>query len=809
MKNKMDFEELTWREQEVLALLAERQTNREIATQLHLAESTVKDYVSNILGKLYVKNRRQAVKRGMELGLFDSDPRELDEPRSSLPAEATPFIGRAGELERIERQLSGTRLLTLTGPGGIGKTRLALKVAADCFDEFENGSRFVALANVQSVEEIVQTIAEALKLPLATEMDPRRQLLRYLKKKKLLMVIDNFEHMMAGVGIVSEILQAAPYVKIVTTSRERLNLQSETVLTVGGLTLADPDEPNQILHSDAASLFLQAARKIRPSFEPSLEALQKIAAICESVQGIPLAIELAAAWLQILSLDEIIVELAKSFDILSGERRDAPLRHRSIRSVFEHTWSLLLPSEQEIIKPLSVFRGGFTLVAARQVAGATLPLLAALANKSVLSYDPQTGRFEIHELLRQYILEQLDLRPQAKDAAYEAYADYFANFMKARWEHLKGDQQLVAIGEIEADIENIRSAWRYHVDKADAPHTQMYIHGLWLLYWIRGWIHAGVELFRSIVDSFSDLEADADIELLRSTAKANQGWFATWFGHPEQGYRLAQESVRSLEELNSVDGLVLAYHSLTLSAYHLNKVAEEKHAADRVLELSKSHVGTWALAHALAMNAMASMRVEELTEASRFAAAGLKLSDQIGDRVAALLSLNTLAHIALERGNIPEAKGHFLRSLGMVKPIGFQWATANVIKYLGQVALLEDNHSEAESYFLHSLAIAVDLGLDREIANHLFDFAKLRLAQGRAEETVELLQLLLQHPASEQARLGSGRINDSGQRLLAKIEDELPPDIFEAASQRGRNMVLDDSLSALLRSKEGDGGPPV
>ena len=228
-------DDLTWREQDVLILLAERLTNREIAERLHLAESTVKDYVGKILSKLYVKNRREAVERAKALGLLDSDRKTGARPPTNLPAEPTPFVGRRDELAEIKRHLAETRLLTLTGPGGIGKTRLALKAAEEIGDDFEDGCFFVPLAPIRSVEHIIQTIAEAVKFPLATHEDPQHQLLRYLQKKQLLLVMDNFEHLLDGAGIVSEILQAAPAVKILATSREKLNLQSETNLIIGGM----------------------------------------------------------------------------------------------------------------------------------------------------------------------------------------------------------------------------------------------------------------------------------------------------------------------------------------------------------------------------------------------------------------------------------------------------------------------------------------------------------------------------------------------------------------------------------------------
>jgi DNA-binding CsgD family transcriptional regulator len=342
-------DDLTWREQEVLTLLAERLTNQEIAQRLHLAESTVKDYVGKILSKLYVKNRRQAVERAKALGLLNGVRKIRVKPLTDLPAEPTPFVGRKVELEKIKQLLGETRLLTLIGPGGIGKTCLALEAAQEIAHDFEDGCFFVSLAPIPSHERTIQAIAETVKFPLATVENPQQQLLRYFKKKRLLLLMDNFEHLLDSAVIVSEILQSAPAVKVLATSRERLNLQSETILNVGGMAFPDHVDLPDTLNYEAITLFMQRANKVGPGLDPSLDELGQITRICQIVQGMPLAIELAAAWLHLLNVNEIAAELEKGLDILATEVRDTPERHRSIRAIFDHSWSLLDQSERKIL----------------------------------------------------------------------------------------------------------------------------------------------------------------------------------------------------------------------------------------------------------------------------------------------------------------------------------------------------------------------------------------------------------------------------------------------------------------------------
>jgi len=793
-------DDLTWREQEVLTLLSERLTNREIAERLHLVEGTVKDYVGKILSKLYVKNRREAVERAKNLGLLDGDRITVVNPPTNLPAEPTPFVGRRDELEEIMRQLGETRLLTLTGPGGIGKTRLALRTASEIADEFEHGCFFVSLAPLRSVEHLIQTIAEGVKFPLATHEDPQHQLHRYLRKRRLLLVMDNFEHLLDGTGIISEILQAAPAVKILATSRERLNLQSETILIVGGMDIPGQVTSEDPLNYDAVSLFVQSACKVRPGYDPSLDELGQIAEICQIVQGMPLAIELAAAWLHMLNVDEIAEELEAGLDILATEVRDAPERHRSIHAVFDHSWSMLDQSEQDIFMRLSVFRGGFTRDAAQQVAGASLLQLAGLVNKSLLSHNPDSGRLEIHELLRQYAQEQLWKTPQASLSAQEAHAAYFAEFMGQRWVDLKCDRQMLALAEIEADIENVRAAWQYYLDQRNAHQMQLFVHSFREVYWIRGWNHAGMELFAQAVGVLRG-EEDEESFTLHALAMAYQGYFMSYLGLSDQGYKLALESVEILEQLNHPEELAFAYESLGLNSYCLNRFTEEIAGKNRMLKLATEIDDKWLIALSLFEASMCAFRNEDYAEAGRHAETSLKLNEEIGSVIRSTLSLLALGHSALARGEHEEARDCYLRILKISQETEFPYGIEKSSKYLGMVALSIDKIAEAENYLLQSLRITNEIGLVRDKLNLLYEYACLLVAQGNSKQAVELLTMVLQHPASHQIRLGEGRIRDSAKSLLSKIEDDLPPEAYTAALERGQELDLDEVINELVSPK--------
>lgn len=794
---EMYADDLTWREREVLILLSERLTNREIAERLHLAESTVKDYVGKIISKLFVKNRRQAVERAKSLGLLEDERGIASSPPASLPADPTPFVGRRNELEAIMQHLGETRLLTLTGPGGIGKTRLALRTAKEKAGEFKQGCFFVSLAPVSSVEHLIQAIAEGLKFPLATLEDPLQQLKRYLRGRHLLLVMDNFEHLLEGTSVISEILIAAPGVKVLATSRERLNIQSETTFIVRGMEHPKQMELDDPLTYDAISLFVQSARKVRPGYGPVSGELEQIVEICRTVQGMPLAIELAAAWLHILTVDEITDELKTGFDILASEVRDLPERHRSMHNVFDHSWSLLDKTEQKILVHLSVFRGGFTRHAAQQVARASLQQLAGFVNKSFLNHDPVTGRLEFHELLRQFTQEKLVQTLESSVSAQQEHAAYYGEFMEQSWTNLQGSRQILALSEIKADIENVRAAWRYYLERKNVPQMRKFINSFKEVYWIEGWNHAGMELFAEAVSALKG-EEDQESKNLYALAMAYQGYFMSWWGLSDQGYELAVESVGILKELNDPEALAFAYESLALNAYCLNKFIEEVTGKDKLLQIATELGSSWMLGWALFEASMVALRNEDYVKAKQLAEASLSHNEEIGNEIRSTLSLLAVGHASYSLGEHEEANNCYLRILEISQKTGFLWGIEKSSKYLGKVALSRNRIATAEGYLTQSLRIANEIGLERDKPNLLYEYACLLVAQGKSEQAAELLALILQHPVSHQIRLGEGRIKDSAKVLLVQLEDQLSPEAYAAAMEYGQAVEMDEIIGELV-----------
>lgn len=332
-------------------------------------------------------------------------------PISSLPALFTPLVGREVELAALARLLRNPqcRLLTLIGQVGIGKTRLAIEVASTQGELFPDGVYFVPLVSLPSPEFIVPTIADALGFTLSASIDPKLQLLNHLREKCLLLVLDGLEHLLEGAGLLAELLQQAPALKLLVTSCERLSLQAEWLFVLQGLPVPPFDQVQQAEEYGAVKLFVRSAGQAQVGFKLSAEERPWVVRICQLVEGMPLAIELAAVWVRLLSCREIAQEIERTLDFLSASARDLPERHRSMRAAFDHSWHLLSIEEQQALAKLSIFRGCFQREAAAEVAGVSLPLLTALVDKSLLRCNQchETGRYSLHELIRQYAADKL------------------------------------------------------------------------------------------------------------------------------------------------------------------------------------------------------------------------------------------------------------------------------------------------------------------------------------------------------------------------------------------------------------------
>jgi predicted ATPase len=677
---------------------------------------------------------------------FATPTPEAHAPRHNLPVQATPFVGREAELAELAR-LTGdpeVRLLTILGAGGMGKTRLALQAAEAQLGNFE-GICFVPLAPLRSAEAIVPTMVGALALPVYEGIEPRQQLLAYLRRKRVLLVMDNYEHLLEGVGLMSEILGTAPAVKILATSRARLNVGGEHRFHLEGMDFPDWETPEDALEYSAVKLFMASARRARPGFELEAGDLKYVARICRLVEGMPLGIRLAAAWVEMLSPEEIAAEISQNLDFLESDLRDVPERQRSLRAVFDYSWDLLTEREREVLQGASVFRGGFTREAAQSVTGASLRELMSLVNKSLLHRNP-AGRYELHDLTGSYTAEKFQASPAACTAVRDRHSAFYAAALGGWGEELKGPRQHRAIEEMELESENVRAAWDWAAERGLVEQLDQSLEGLCLFYWLRARYPEGEGACRTAVDELAKgqlagVTSEDSLWVLARTL-AWQGHFHRLLGRFELADQLAQESLEMLEGPELADRDTRAGRAFTLMQMGYShwlgsrgpmRVEEARQSYEQSLALYRALDDRWWVAIILNSLGMVAHNVGAYDEAERAYQEGLALQQALGNQAGTSNSLSALGVLAWVRGRLEEAVRRLQESVAIVREIDDRPGTAlgglnfMGLARLGEALMRSGELAEGHSLIEESVRVYNDLG---DLFNSTF--ASLFLCEAKA-----------------------------------------------------------------------------
>ena len=520
-------------------------------------------------------------------------------PHNNLPAPASPMIGREEELAEILNLLTtpACRLLTLTGPGGIGKTRLALEALRQLAEQqgFPNGVHFVALQPLAAPDFMLSTITDALGFEFYSGAEPQQQLLSYLREKALLLALDNVEHLLDGVGLLADILNTAPGVRILATSRERLNLREEWVLELDGLSVPAAETEGDLEAYGAVQLFLEQARRVSVGFEASDEQLAAIARICRLVEGMPLALELAAAWVRVMTCQQIAEEIENGLDILETTARNVEPRHRTMRAALDQSWRLLSDSEREVFRKLAVFQGRFSREAAAAVASADLPILTALADKSLLRVDKQ-GRCDLHEMLRQYAGEKLAESPEEHEAVQALHCAYYAAFMGNLLEDPLAIYESTVVGAVAVAIDDLRAAFRYAVDQGRQEELGQFLYTLPHFFDTQEKYREGFESLALAADLLRTRlhGPDETITRLLGLTLAWQAWFLRALLRWEEARQCVQESLALLQPLETGPEIV---HALGHGSYLEQDPLKRKQVLQEALRCAEAVNFQWGMVH--------------------------------------------------------------------------------------------------------------------------------------------------------------------------------------------------------------------
>jgi predicted ATPase/DNA-binding XRE family transcriptional regulator/Flp pilus assembly protein TadD len=763
----------------------------------------------------------------------------------NLPISPTPLIGREHELEQLSQLLGEPhcRLLTLVGPGGIGKTRLAIEAASSMQDDFDHGVYFVPLASVSSTSAVVSSIANAIHFAFYGPSDTKVQLLNYLREKQLLLVVDNVEHLLVEepeqetiAELLVEILRQAEHVKLLITSRECLELQEEWVFDVEGLPVPDSIVAEGGAQNTAMELFLQRARRAHVGYNFTVHDYPTILHICQLVDGMPLGIELAAAWVRTLSCDAIARQIEHGLDFLSVTTRDLPARHRSMRAVFDHSWKLLPEEEKLVLAQLSVFRGGFRHEAAEQIAGATLSLLSALVTKSLVRRSGE-NRYDLHELVRQFAAENFSKNLDEQITTQNSHSKYYLTSFGRANARMHSLAQREALAEWTAEMDNIRVAWDWAITQSEFGLIEESLRAFAMLYETRGLYREGLDMLNHAINRLEVVHGASPTDLTGKAALGhlltNCGLITLRLGRHAEAQAILERSLEILRPLNDTRLLV---EPITFLGVVMSLTGDYAKALDLVAEAREKALAVddqVFAATSLSLHANFSRLTGQPGDQHARLQAAVAEWRAVGDPRFIAYGLNFLGQSALALGRFDEARKALEESVELNTSVGARWNLGHAYQGLGAVAQAEGDYRRAVDLFLQAVDIFTELGglfyigqclaqmgqslfaLENEVeAEHVWrealriateihgvpvmleaivGMASLRAKRGEMQPASELLLIVLDHPACDQ------ETRNRAENLRADLATQLSLIQMDAIQAHAKHKHLEAVVQDLLK----------
>jgi non-specific serine/threonine protein kinase len=690
-----------------------------------------------------------------EASRFKAPTPSTSAPKHNLPIQTTQFVGREAELLELSRLLSdpSVRLLSIVGVGGMGKTRLALEAGAAQLNNFKHGVYFASLAPLESINPIVLTIAQAIGFSLYEGGEPRQQLLDHLREKHLLLIMDNFEHLLEGTAIVVDILHTAPQVRILCTSRVRLDLQGEHLFHLEGMDFSDWETPADAMGYSAVKLFLQSARRIKPDFELVADNLKYVARICSLVGGMPLGILLAAAWIEMLTPQEIAEEMQRNLDFLATEQKNIPERQRNMQAVFDYSWNLLTERERDVFRGLSVFRGGFTREAAQQVTGASLRDLMGLMDKSLLQRAP-SGRYNLHELARQYGERKL-LEAGNENAIHERHLEYYLSLVEQSLDEAIGWIQREWLPRMVTENDNLRTALRWC--------------------WDSGNYQIG----------------------LRLTARL--GYFWRQEGDPLEGQDWLRRFLSRAPEATPERAWGL--YNLAIITYSGGDYVSARSQLEEGLMLFEASGDLAGVADTILRLAVVNLALGSYDQSRQLLEHSLKLYRDLnkpGDEAYVIGWLGNLAYI---EGDIVRAREMLEQSLALQRGMEDEIHLFYTLFDLGRVLIRFGELLNSEALFEEAMSIQLKFGKSQLRTSVLFmDFAFLANARGKPLRAVRLLGFW-EAICKATGYHTEGLERPDYDRNLASLRAQLDESTFKSAWAEGAALTLEQAVDLAMKDE--------
>lgn len=644
-------------------------------------------------------------------------------PLHNLPVQLTSFVGRAGEKAKIQALLATTRLVTLTGAGGSGKTRLALEAAHEVLDRFPDGVWFAELAPLADPELVARAVASAVGLRDESERPLTDILVAHLREKRLLLVLDNCEHLVdACARIVDTLLRACPSLRILATGREALGIGGETTRRVPSMSLPNPGEepgPERLCDYEAPQLFVQRATAVSPTFALTARSAPAVAEICRQLDGIPLAIELAAARTKGLTVGQIAARLDDRFRLLSGGSRTALPRQQTLRASMDWSYQLLSGPERVLLRRLSVFAGGFSLEAAEQVCGdgagepgQVVDALLQLVDKSLVAADDRgdQARYRLQETVRQYGRERLQEAGEA-DETHRRHRDWFLALAERAETEVRGPQQVSWLGRLELDHDNFRAALEW--TKADAGNAEAELRlaaGLWLFCFVRGhWSEARAWLDAALV------RAPAASSHVVPKAMHAACFFALRQGDLARAWELGERGLALCRELGDRENTVWFLIWLGVVALRHGRDDEAERLFEQGVALSRELQHAWLLSLVLSQLGILFRSRGDRSRAVALHTQSLALARDTGDRLIIAFQLRNLGVDALNNREYAPAADYYVKALRLCRDLDERWISEECLEGLAAVASGGGHYRRAARLFGAGEALRASTGEARPL----------------------------------------------------------------------------------------------